>query len=121
LLVHLQHSLCQECQKVVQHIRFLLFGDEVASHVFGQAGFCLDQGMGDACVFPFCLLSGEVQRAGFARGSSRAPSTPGGLGYLVAKRLMDLNRVCSSCFLGFVLRGLFFLYRSPVICEQMQA
>ena len=77
--------------------------------------------MGDACVFPFRLLSGEVQRAGFARGSSLAPSTPGGLGYSAVVWLMDLGRVCSSSFLGFVLRGLFFFYRSPVICEQMQA
>jgi hypothetical protein len=77
----------------MHQIRFLLFGDEVASRVFGQAGFCLDQGMGDACVFPFRLLSGEVQRAGFARGSSQAPSTPGGLEYLVAERLMDFNSV----------------------------
>ena len=77
--------------------------------------------LGEACVFPFRLLSGEVQRAGFACGSSRAPSTPGGIGYLVAERLMDLNSVCSSSFLGFVLRRAFRFYRSPVICEQMQA
>jgi len=64
--------------------------------------------LGTVCVFPFRLLSDEAQRAGLARESSRAPSTPGGLGYLVAERLMDLNSVCSSSFLGFVLRWQFF-------------
>jgi hypothetical protein len=38
--VHLQHTFRQEGEKVVDHIRPLLFGDEVARHVFGQAGAC---------------------------------------------------------------------------------
>jgi hypothetical protein len=73
---------------------------------------------GNACVFPFRLLSGEVQRAGFACGSSLAPSTPGGLGYSAVVWLIDLGRICSSSFLGFVLRGLLLFYRSPVIASR---
>ena len=103
----------------------LLFGQSVqpVDRSIYQTSVLAFQGLvlGTACVFPFSLLSGEVQRAGFARGSSRAPSTPGRLGYLRVTWLMDLGRVCSSSFLGFVLRGLFFFHRSPVICEQMQA
>ena len=95
-----------------------------------QAGVCVEcylhlgfQGfrLGAACVFPFPLLSGEMPRAVRRAGRAGAPSTPGGIGYLVAERLMDLNSVCSSSFLGFVLRRAFRFYRSPVICEQMQA
>ena len=49
--------------------------------------------LGEACVFPFRLLSGEVQRAVKRAGRAGAPSTPGGPGYFVAEWLMDLNSV----------------------------
>jgi hypothetical protein len=69
--------------------------------------------LGDLEWVPFARLSAacflvrccaRVLRAGRAG----ALSTPGGLGYLAAEWLMDLNNVCTSSFLGFVLRGLFF-------------
>ena len=46
LFVHLQHPLCQEGEQVVDNVRFFLRGDEVASRVFGQAGFYLGQDLG---------------------------------------------------------------------------
>ena len=40
LLVHLQHPFCQEGCRIVDNVRFFLFGDEVACCVFGQAEAC---------------------------------------------------------------------------------
>ena len=46
------------------------------------------------------MLSGEVPRAVKRAVQAGAPSTPGGLGYLVAERLMYLSSVCSCSFPG---------------------
>ena len=55
------------------------------------------------------LFLGEVPRAVLRAGRAGAPSTPGGLGYLVVVRLIDVGRVCYGildlCFEG----GLSFL------------
>jgi hypothetical protein len=48
--------------------------------------------------FPFACFSGEVQRAGFARGSSRAPSTPGGLGAVHWQERDMCGMLLMSCF-----------------------
>jgi hypothetical protein len=37
LLVHLQHPLCQESEEVVDYVRSLLFRDEIARSILGQA------------------------------------------------------------------------------------
>ena len=54
------------------------------------------------------LATGEVPRAVKRAGRAGAPSTPGWLGYLAAKRLRDLGRA-GSCFLGLCFEGVSFL------------
>ena len=43
LLVHLQHPFCRKASRSWTMSDFFLFGDEIARHVFGQAGVCLGQ------------------------------------------------------------------------------
>ena len=57
--------------------------------------------------FPAASSDG-IPRAVKRAGGAGAPSTPGRLGYLMAERLMDLGRVCSSSFLGLRFEGFSF-------------
>ena len=66
------------------------------------------------------MLSGEVPRAVKRAGRAGAPSTPGGLGYLVAERLIELGRVILPVFWGCASRAFPFLSVSGD-CEQLEA
>jgi hypothetical protein len=68
LLVHLQHSLCQECQKVVHYIRPFLLGDEVARRVFGQVRVHPGQDFSKLGI-GVELLQLRVQAGAFGRGT----------------------------------------------------
>lgn len=112
----------------MHHIRFLLFGGEVASRIFGPAGvhpgqdfsklgigvellqlraqagvfgrvweMFLISNFGDLGLDAVCVLSCSFLLVGCsARLNARVEPgalNAGGLGYLVAERLMDLNSV----------------------------
>ncbi len=66
------------------------------------------------------LLLAEVPRAGVARGSGRG-ALNAGRAWIIGGGAVDGFGQSWFQFSGVVLRGPFLFYRSPVICEQMQA
>ena len=72
------------------------------------SGFYRDLGLDAVCVLPCSQLPVGFRARLNARFEPGAPSTPGGLGYLMVERLMDLGRT-GSCFLGLCFEVFLFI------------